>query len=168
MSPYSGSCGFTLTKASVVQSVIRAFELHDLVASGCGAGQRMACIVTSVPLLPKRTISTGKRLQISSASSHSMSCGMPNIVPVVRRFQLPSSLPDGNVRPSSRQNKGCGRCIRCRQDRETCCPGPLLRRSDKDHKRDSCWRRPAAGASGCSCGFGRLGRAAHESVKLFL
>ena len=43
-------------------------------------------MVASVPLLPKRHISTGKRLQISSASSHSISWGMPNMVPVESRF----------------------------------------------------------------------------------
>ena len=60
-----------------------------LVGSGCVALMFLGkynSIVASVPLLPKRHISIGKRLQISSASSHSMSCGMPYIVPVESRF----------------------------------------------------------------------------------
>ena len=77
---------FHADQRAIVQPVIGAFELDDLVASRCGAGSRTACIVASVPELPKRHISIGKRLQISSASSHSMSCGMPYMVPVESRF----------------------------------------------------------------------------------
>ena len=67
-----------------MQAVIRAFELDDLVAPGGGAGQADGVHGRFRAAVAEAHISTGKRLQISSASSHSMSCGMPNMVPVLQ------------------------------------------------------------------------------------
>ena len=56
----------------VVATVVAALHLNDFGAAGDGTGQtQRECIVTSDPLLPKRTISTGNRSQMISASSSS-------------------------------------------------------------------------------------------------
>ena len=87
MSPKSsfGGCGFTLTSAASWRPWYPPSNLMILSRPVAARARRTECMVASVPLEPKRTISTGKRSQISSASSHSMSCGMPNMVPVERR-----------------------------------------------------------------------------------
>ena len=70
----------------IMQAMIAAFKLDDLVPSCRGAGQADGVHGGFGAAVAEATISTGNRLQISSASSHSMSCGMPNMVPVVSRF----------------------------------------------------------------------------------
>ena len=51
--------GLHADERRVVQAVVRAFELEILSRSVAARAMRHACIVTSVPLEPNRTISTG-------------------------------------------------------------------------------------------------------------
>jgi len=100
-----------------MQGVVAALELQDFVAAPSRReAMRQACMVTSVPLAPKRTYSRialckfPREFPFLSWAAE----GLPSWSPLSTAF----TTADGSVGHQRAEAHSCGQCIRCHRRRE--------------------------------------------------